>query len=92
MYIHTEDGRVVRPLLCVDGLQRALDGNHSVDDLLALKVLRYVDASEIATLDVALYPRVMLERTVQLLEVHAHIMLGVKAGLIPFLQANQGIF
>ena len=89
MYIHTEDGRVVRPLLCVDRLQHALDGNHSVDDLLDLKVLRYVDASEIATLDVALYPRVMLERTVQLLEIHAHIILGVTAGLIPFLQANQ---
>ena len=89
VYIHTEDGRVVRPLLCVDQLQYALDGNHSVDDLLELKALRYVDASEIATLDVALYPRVMRERTVQLLEVHAHIILGVTAGLIPFLQANQ---
>ena len=53
-----------------------------------------VNAAEIATMDVALNPQILLERqnqnkSVDFLEVHAHLMLGVTAGLIPLLQTNQ---
>lgn len=53
--------------------------------------MRYVDSAEISSLDVALNMRTILERETKpdLLELHAHLMLGVTASLIPFLQANQ---
>lgn len=62
-----------------------------VDDLIERGVLRYVDATEVAAAEVALFPSDArcgaTKKT--LLEIHAHLMLGVTAALIPLLQANQ---
>jgi DNA-directed RNA polymerase subunit B len=89
VYVHTEDGRVVRPLLTVPQCA-VLTQEANVDALLQSKVLRFVDAAEITTLDVALFPATLHTRPdVDLLEVHAHLILGVTAALIPLLQANQ---
>jgi DNA-directed RNA polymerase subunit B len=88
--IHTEDGRIVRPLLVVAKLH-LLNPNANVDCLIKQGVLRYVDAAEISTLDVALIPSILETRSEKphLLEVHANLILGVTAALIPLLQANQ---
>ena len=92
--IHTEEGRIVRPLFCATKCADMSPGATDVQVLLDQRVLRYVDAAEIATLDVALDTTILGERrkhgrTVDLLEIHAHLILGVTAGLIPLLQANQ---
>jgi hypothetical protein len=55
-------------------------GATDVQVLLDQRVLRYVDAAEIATLDVALDTTILGERrkhgrTVDLLEIHAHLIL-----------------
>lgn len=95
VYVRTDEARVVRPLLMVppsmtlgDGWKRP-KGDDSVDHLLATGALRYVDAAEVAVLDLALEPAETRTRPIDLLEVHAHLMLGVTAALIPLLQANQ---
>lgn len=91
VHIHTEDGRVVRPLLEASKLNE-IDPSREpcVTKLLRRNLIRYVDASEIATLDVALNLKgVRPHQNNQLLEVHVHLILGVTAGLIPLLQCNQ---
>ena len=106
VYVHTDDGlsdsgwptttvciSIVRPLLCHAGMHATTPELIAMDvsTLLERKWLRFVDAAEIITLDVALSPAVMQQRQTppDLLEVHAHLMLGVTAGLIPLLQTNQ---
>jgi hypothetical protein len=63
VYIHCDEGRLVRPMLTVpqacDGRRWAVSGvlaNTSVEQLLNAGALRYVDAAEISTLNVALFP------------------------------------
>jgi hypothetical protein len=63
VYIHCDEGRLVRPLLTVpqacDGHRWAVSAvlaNASVEQLLNTGALRYVDAAEISTLNVALFP------------------------------------
>lgn len=99
MYVHCDEGRIVRPLLL------APDNNHNnnngalpwttaavvdrpVEQLLLSGALRYVDAAEICTLNVALSPGDRRPDT-DLIEVHPHLMLGVTAAMIPLLQCNQ---
>lgn len=89
VYIRTDEARVVRPLLRVAGGWTAPATEESVDALVSRGAIRYVDAAEVAVLDLALDPEVSRQRPVDLLEVHAHLMLGVTAALIPLLQANQ---
>jgi hypothetical protein len=94
VYVHTDEGRVVRPLLVVGGgaeWRRPPFAPGEVDAMLAAGVLRFVDAAELATRDVALDPTTLRARreAVDLMEVHAHLILGVTAALIPFLQNNQ---
>ena len=99
VYIHTDDGRVVRPLLTVrpgsSAWVRPRDRPPGdVAGMLTAGDLRYVDAAEVGALDVALDPGAVAARlgqgiNVDLMEVHAHLMLGVTAALIPLLQANQ---
>jgi hypothetical protein len=88
IHIHTEDGRVVRPLLIPSQLPVGVE-NAAIDELLRDKMLRYVDAAEISTMEVAMSPRSMHWHSKDLMEVHAHLILGVTAALIPMLQANQ---
>ena len=94
--IHTEEGRVVRPLLCVPKCLHVHNVNLTMclTSLMEGRFIRYVDAAEVCTMDVALNTDVMHERltngvNVDFLEVHAYLMLGVTAGLIPLLQTNQ---
>lgn len=95
VYVHTDEGRVVRPLLTVGRgrpyWERPPYAPGAVDAMLAAGVLRYIDAAEVSSLEVALDPGVVAARggTVDVMEVHAHLMLGVTAALIPFIQANQ---
>lgn len=60
-----------------------------VDALIQGRLLRYVDAAEIASLRVALEPSVARQRPVDLIEVHAHLILGVTAALIPNLRRDS---
>lgn len=95
--IHTDEGRIVRPLLTVSRstgiwVRPQHRAPTDVAGLLADRLLRYVDAAEISMLDVALDTQTVLQRCknntpVDLLEVHAHLILGVTAALIPLLQS-----
>jgi hypothetical protein len=108
VYVYHDEGRIMRPLLVVrDG--HLPDPARSLDALLSDGLIRYVDAAEIGTSDVALLRRTteggvppVVRRApdvshlrakqsrgvaVDLMEVHAHLILGVTAALIPFLQA-----
>lgn len=95
VYIQTDEGRVVRPFLVVDGPSHRgarwvrPPGAPDVNRLLASGDVGYFDAMAVLSLDVALSPDVLRERPADLLEVHAHLILGVTAALIPLLQANQ---
>lgn len=85
VHIHTEDGRVVRPLLVVsklgDGAAAPMKSD-MVNAMVADGILRYVDAAEIATLDVALSQDVLQARSYKadLLEIHPYLMLEPGSG------------
>jgi DNA-directed RNA polymerase beta subunit len=88
IYVNTDEGRVVRPFICTDwwlatkGTTRSMD----VDDLIQNGYIRYIDAAECGTLDVAMSTSVLADRPCDLLEIHPHLMLGVTAACIPFPQ------
>jgi DNA-directed RNA polymerase beta subunit len=110
VYVYHDEGRVMRPLLVVrDG--RLPDAGTDAATLFADRCIRYMDAAEVSSLDVALVRRPIPAGTgigrrgpnvaqltakrqrgveVDLMEVHAHLILGVTAALIPFLQATGG--
>lgn len=64
-HVHIDDGRVIRPLLCIpkDPLEAASrlwtskEVSGDVEDLLESGRIRYVDAMEASTADIALFPR-----------------------------------
>lgn len=101
--IHTDEGRIVRPLLTWPLAERDIIAQ-PIDRLLELGALRYghggvntppwtsVDAAESATLDILQEPNRIQEapdRHYDLCEVHAILMLGITAACIPLLQCNQ---
>ena len=72
IYVFTDDGRVVRPLLDAKTVLSGDLGSQRPDDingLLASGAIRYVDSNEINTLSVALLPAIATERPVDLVEV-----------------------
>ena len=89
--VNTDEGRVVRPLLVTDwwlataGSVRSME----VDDLIDRGHIRYVDAAECGTLDIAMSKDVLADRKCDLLEIHPHLMLGVTAACIPFPQCSE---
>ena len=78
-----------RGLLLFGGGQHTPDHSPwaSTEDLLAERIIRYVDAAECATLDVLDNPRQPIapttEQTHDVSEIHPLLMLGVTAACIP---------
>ena len=99
VYIHMDEGRLVRPLLVAPVDFDALRPGESIEELLRMRMLRYVDASESFTLDIQIDPLTKYddalcddhdERRFDLAEIHPVLMLGVTASSIPLLQCIQG--
>lgn len=94
IHIHSDEGRVVRPLLSWP-LDPALDyGTLGIDELMQRRALRYVDAAEAWTLHIQVDPTKAADdddtdRMEDVAEIHALLMLGITAACIPFLQCNQ---
>lgn len=84
VYIHIDDGRIIRPLL-----RWPMDikcGPTKVDSLLLEGRLRYLDAAESCTHDICVDPcNPDADRTYTMSEIHAILMLGITAGCIPLL-------
>jgi hypothetical protein len=84
VYIHIDDGRIIRPLLRwpTDIKCAPL----KVDSLLSEGWLRYLDAAESSTHDICMDPcNPDTDRTYTMSEIHAILMLGITAGCIPLL-------
>ena len=95
VYVFTDEGRLVRPLLTKAAFHSVLDGNknesqYDIQQLLAENKLKYFDALESFTLDIALTPQDIKSNS-SLLEIHANLMLGVTASCIPFIQSRENI-
>ena len=94
VYIHTDEGRIVRPLLHWPLVLPSLEiyNELDVDDLLRMRALRYVDAAEAHARNIhmdATRPVTGGEDDRDLAEVHPILMLGVTAACIPFLQPGS---
>jgi DNA-directed RNA polymerase beta subunit len=89
LYISTDEGRVVRPLLSVNWCKttiRPAEQDIVVDKLIRTGGLRYLDAAECSAFDIAWTYDILVERMCDFMEIHPHLMLGVTAACIPFLQ------
>ena len=91
LYVNTDEGRVVRPLLSVEwwttGIRVPFGTGTELDTLIESGAVRYVDAAECGALDIALTPRTLDTRIdCNYLEIHPSLMLGVTAACIPFIQ------
>jgi hypothetical protein len=93
VYVQSDDGRVVRPLLSLrpSGELSAPFGVLELDQLLLEKHVVYADAAEVYTRPVRLGPHRGPDPppAADLMENYPHLILGVTAALIPLLQANQ---
>ena len=88
LYVNTDEGRVVRPLLSAKWWTTAIrpaEQGICVDDLIQTGGVRYVDAAECGAFDIAWTPDILAVRTCDFLEIHPNLMLGVTAACIPFL-------
>lgn len=97
VYINTDEGRALRPLIVVDGgkprltkelVEEYLSGKLTFDDLVKHGVIEYVDPDEEENCYIALDPEdLTLEHTH--LELWPAAIVGVAAATIPYLEHNQ---
>jgi len=97
VYISTEVGRVLRPLIIVEGGKSRLTEEHkkllqegkiSWDDLLQQGIIEYLDASEEENALVALKKEDLTEEHTHL-EIDAVACLGIITSLVPYANHNQ---
>jgi DNA-directed RNA polymerase beta subunit len=91
LYVSTDEGRVVRPLLSCKWWMTGARSPSDVDALIESGAVQYVDAAECGVLDIALTPRMLADRIggCDLLEIHPSLMLSVTASCIPFIQCPE---
>jgi DNA-directed RNA polymerase II subunit RPB2 len=83
--IFSDEGRLLRPLVCVENIDR-LDS--SWDKMIESTVIQYLDINELETITVAMTPAHITTDTAYC-ELHPSTMLGVCALMIPFSDHNQ---
>jgi DNA-directed RNA polymerase II subunit RPB2 len=99
IHIHTDEGRIVRYLLCttVEGQDILWQQSHlqdPVDQLVAMGIITYMDIGEITSqrvaVDIGTLRRASIEnKRYVACEIHPYLMLGLTASLIPMIQCNQ---
>lgn len=91
LYVNTDEGRVVRPLLSMKWWKtsiRHMDRTICVDELIHTGGVRYVDASECGAFDITWTPNTTVGQMCDFAEIHPNLMLGITAACIPFLQCT----
>lgn len=97
VYINTDPGRLMRPLVIVkDGkpaltekeIEAVKNGIYSWSDLLMQSVVEYLDAAEEENALVALTPKELTKEHTHL-ELAPYLILGATAGIIPYAEYNQ---
>ena len=90
VYIHTEEGRVVRFFLMPHTKTSDLEclGRMKWEEMLASGFFVYADAAEAVTHNISLSIETV-QRDTTLCEIHPMLLLGVTASTIPFIQCNQ---
>lgn len=97
VYIYTHAGRVLRPLIVVDGgkprltpelVEKVRQNKISWRDLLRMGVLELLDANEEENAYIALHPEDLTEEHTHL-ELYPPALLGVVASMIPYPEYNQ---
>ncbi len=97
VYVNTDAGRLMRPLIVVENgqpkltkkhIEKIVKGEISFTDLVKEGVIEYLDPEEEENAYVALYPEDVTEEHTHL-EVWIPGIFGVAASTIPFLEHNQ---
>ena len=90
VYIHTEEGRVVRFFLLPHTKSEDIRdlGKMKWTEMLCSGFLVYADAAEAVTHNISLSVKTVQSDTT-LCEIHPMLLLGVTASTIPFIQCNQ---
>jgi DNA-directed RNA polymerase subunit B' len=98
IFIETDTGRVLRPLIVVENGQSKLKNEHLVaitknelnwNDLIKLGIIEYVDAAEEDNLLTAMYSEEVTQETTNL-EIDPIIMFGLITSMVPFANHDQG--
>lgn len=91
--IFSDEGRLTRPLFTVEENELMIKKNDGTDwnTLVDKNLITYVDASEIESCVVSMFPSNLEECKYEndLCEIHPSMMLGVMASIIPFPDHNQ---
>ncbi|KAI9931502.1 hypothetical protein ASPWEDRAFT_181191 [Aspergillus wentii DTO 134E9] len=97
VHIATDDGRICRPLIIVEGgksrvkqhhLEKLREGKMEFDDFLAQGLVEYLDVNEENDSYISIYEKDINEATTHL-EIEPFTVLGAVAGLIPYPHHNQ---
>ena len=97
VYIATDEGRICRPLIVVEGgnskctkryLKSLRRGTMDFDDFLARGIVEYLDVNEENDSNIAMYESDINTNTTHL-EIEPFTILGAVAGLIPYPHHNQ---
>ena len=97
VYIATDEGRICRPLIVVEGMRSKVTarylkslrkGTMDFDDFLARGLVEYLDVNEENDANIAMYESDINPSTTHL-EIEPFTILGAVAGLIPYPHHNQ---
>ncbi|KKY28443.1 putative dna-directed rna polymerase iii polypeptide [Phaeomoniella chlamydospora] len=97
VYIATDEGRICRPLIVVEGMRSKVTarylkslrkGTMDFDDFLARGLVEYLDVNEENDANIAMY-EADINPTTTHLEIEPFTILGAVAGLIPYPHHNQ---
>ena len=97
VYIATDEGRICRPLIVVEGMRSKVTarylkslrkGTMDFDDFLARGLVEYLDVNEENDSNIAMYESDINQTTTHL-EIEPFTILGAVAGLIPYPHHNQ---
>lgn len=92
--IHSDEGRLLRPVFTVDGekLKAKVEDGTSWDDLVEKGLIEYVDNNEINNAVVAFNQNELSKYKCDYCEIAPAMMLGVMASIIPFPDHSQCIY